>query len=163
MVAKMRPARAIVAILSVLVCLAAKAGDMPDSQFTPGATDPAVTQDNIAQTICIPGYTKTVRPPTSYTNRLKREQLDTYYKGQGEMRSVEEDHLIPLTAGGHPTAVENLWPQAYAGPYDAHYKDRCEVATGRAICQGSIGLVDAQQGFAVNWIDWCKQLIGDTQ
>lgn len=79
------------------------------------------------------------------------------------MREVEEDHLIPLTAGGHPTAVENLWPQAYGSKYDASYKDRCEVATGRAICQNSIGLLDAQKGFAVNWIEWCKQLIGDAQ
>ena len=87
-------------LVGVLVrCLTATAGDRPDPTFTPGATDPAVTQENISLTICVPGYTKTVRPPASYTNRLKREQLDTYYKGQGEMRDVEEDHLIPLTVG----------------------------------------------------------------
>jgi len=77
------------------------------------------------------------------------------------MNSVEEDHLVPLTVGGHPTATENLWPQAYGGQYNAHYKDRCERAAGRAVCQGSIGLVGAQRGFAVNWIDWCKQLLGE--
>ena len=76
---------------------------------------------------------------------------------------MELDHLIPLTAGGHPTAQENLWPQIYGGKYDASYKDRCEAATGTAICQGSVGLVEAQKGFAVNWIEWCKQLLGDTK
>ena len=150
-------------IVGIAKCLAAHAGDLPDPQYTPGATNPAVTQDNIAQTICVPGYTRTVRPPAAYTNRLKRDQLNTYYKGQGDMRSVEEDHLIPLNVGGHPTAAENLWPQAYGSKYDASYKDRCEVAAGRAVCQGNIGLVDAQRNFAVNWIEWCKQLIGDSQ
>jgi hypothetical protein len=35
-----------------------------------------VTQDNIDSTICVPGFTKTIRPPARYTSRLKREQLD---------------------------------------------------------------------------------------
>src|SRR5664279_936918 len=46
-------------------------GNLPDSSCTPGAMDPKVTQDNIDQTICVSGYTKTVRPPVSYTNSLK--------------------------------------------------------------------------------------------
>ncbi len=150
-------------IAGLAICLTANAGDLPDPIHTPGAVDPAVTQDNIQQTICVPGYTKTVRPPASYTNRIKRELLDTYYKGQGDMRSVELDHLIPLNAGGHPTAVENLWPQSYDGEYDASYKDRCEAATGMAICQGNVGLVEAQKGFAADWIEWCKQLMEDTK
>jgi hypothetical protein len=149
--------------VGLAVCLTAEAGDLPNPLRTPGALDPAVTQDNISQTICVPGYTRTVRPPASYTNRIKREQLDTYYKGQGEMSSVELDHLIPLNAGGHPTSPENLWPQAYGSEYDASYKDRCEVATGRAICQGGVSLVEAQKGFSVNWIEWCKRLLGDSQ
>jgi hypothetical protein len=62
-----------------------------------------------------------------------------------------------------PTAAENLWPQAYGSKYDASYKDRGEVAAGSMVCQGNIGLVDAQRNFAVNWIEWCKQLIGDSQ
>jgi hypothetical protein len=49
----------------------------------------------------------------------------------------------------------------FGGEYDASFKDRCEVATGRAICQGSVGLVEAQKGFSVNWIEWCKRLLGD--
>ena len=32
-----------------------------NSMLTPGATNPAVTQSNVATTICRPGYTKTVR------------------------------------------------------------------------------------------------------
>lgn len=160
----MKPIAKIVAALTAYIVgfsisLTADAGGLPDSLHTPGAVDPAVTQDNIDQTICVPGYTKTVRPRTSYTSGIKRELLNNSYKGQGERRLVELDHLIPLIAGGHPTSPENLWPQPYGGEYDARYKDRCEVTTGRAICQGSVGLVEAQKGFSVNWIEWCKQLM----
>ena len=153
------------AILAIALCLAIPvwASDLPDPALTPGAISPDVTQENIQTTICVHGYTKTIRPPASYTNHLKRQQLDTYYKDQGDMNTVEEDHLVPLIAGGHPTAAENLWPQSYNGEYDASYKDTCEVATGVAICNGSIKLSEAQHGFMTNWIDWCKQLIGDAK
>jgi hypothetical protein len=35
---------------------------LPDSKCTPGSTNAAVTQNNIKDTICVRGYTKTVRP-----------------------------------------------------------------------------------------------------
>lgn len=150
-------------IVGFAICLSVEAGGLPDSRQTPGTADPAVTQDNIGLTICVPGYTKTVRPPTSYTNRIKRELLETNYKGREEIDSVQLDHLIPLNVGGHPTSRENLWLQSYSDEHDASYKDRCEVATGRAVCQGRVGLIEAQKGFSVNWIEWCKQLMGGTQ
>src|SRR3954464_6160885 len=46
-----------------------------DPVRTPGLTDPRVTQDNIQTTICVSGYTATVRPTSGYTNRVKKEQL----------------------------------------------------------------------------------------
>src|SRR5260221_5126503 len=36
---------------------------MPDPNCTPGAINSEVTQDTIDQTICHPGFTKTIRPP----------------------------------------------------------------------------------------------------
>src|SRR5262245_60365030 len=51
---------------------------LPDPACTPGATDPRVTQANIQVTICRSGYTRTVRPPTSYTEPLKRELMQRY-------------------------------------------------------------------------------------
>ena len=47
---------------------------LPDPICTPGVVNPKVTQDNIQKTICVSGYTKTIRPPVSYTNKLKLEQ-----------------------------------------------------------------------------------------
>jgi len=36
---------------------------LPNSHVTPGALNPSVTQANIHSTICVRGYTKTIRPP----------------------------------------------------------------------------------------------------
>ena len=43
--------------------------------LTPGVVNPDVTQATIAATICRRGWTRTIRPPVSYTNELKRKGL----------------------------------------------------------------------------------------
>ena len=70
---------------------------LPIHAITPGAIDPGVNQENIASTICVIGYTKTVRPPVSYTNALKFKQLSGSYSryGSTNMKLFEEDHLSP--------------------------------------------------------------------
>jgi hypothetical protein len=46
----------------------------PDPTLTPGAINPDITQATIAATICNPRWsTKTIRPPASYTNTLKKQ------------------------------------------------------------------------------------------
>ena len=66
-------------LISLLVLLPfgadAASFTLPIRALTPGAIDPVVTQKNIGSTICVVGYTKTVRPPVSYTNALKFKQL----------------------------------------------------------------------------------------
>ena len=47
----------------------------PDPETTPGVTNSEVTQANIQQTICVKGWTATVRPPQSYTGTVKKQQL----------------------------------------------------------------------------------------
>jgi len=49
--------------------------------------NPAVTQATIAATICVAGYTATIRPPTSVTNRIKAHQIAAY--GYGTVRERE--------------------------------------------------------------------------
>ncbi len=78
------------------------AGDLPYSRITPGAIDPNITQDNIQETVCVKGYTKTVRPPAYYTNKLKKSQLREYGFADQNPKHYEEDHLIPLNIGGAP-------------------------------------------------------------
>jgi len=134
--------------LSTSACVSI--GGLPDRNCTPGAIDPRVTQDNIHQTICVSGYTTTVRPPTSYTTPLKVKQM-TAYGWTGSTSDYEEDHLIPLEVGGNPTDPNNLWPEPYAEPNGARDKDRVENLLHSRVCSGQMTLADAQSLIATNW------------
>jgi hypothetical protein len=127
---------------------------LPDPRCTPGAVNPAVTQADIATTICTSGWTATVRPPESYTEALKRQQM-ARYGDAGPLGSYEEDHLIPLEIGGSPTSPANLWPEPGASP---NPKDAVENAANEAVCRGTMTLAAAQQEMAANWIDLGRQL-----
>lgn len=151
--------RALIALL--LVAAPAFAWELPDAIQTPGTVNPAVTQDNIATTICVPGWTKTIRPPASYTNKVKASQLAAgAYASPQAPRTFEEDHLVSLEIGGHPTDPRNLWPQPWDGAYGAHAKDRLENYLHRAVCSGRITLAEAQAAVSSNWIQAYQKYIG---
>lgn len=109
--------------------------------LTPGALNPAVTQATIRTTICRHGWTRTIRPPVSYTNELKRRQLAAW-KLPGTLRDYQEDHFISLELGGHPTDERNLWPEPR--PY-AEAVDKLENELNRLVCAGTMTLRDAQE------------------
>ena len=131
----------------------ALAGDLPDASLTPGAVDPSINQNNIQQTICVRGYTKTVRPPAYYTNGLKKRQIREYGYADHNPKHYEEDHLIPLSLGGNPTDEHNLWPEPRNSEWGANKKDQLEFVLYRMVCRGEIGLQEAQQAISTNWID----------
>ena len=138
----------------------------PDPAITPGAANPQVTQQNIKDNICNRHWsTKLIRPPAEYTSRLKRKQLreygDTVHQARAQLinpntgkvdttRCVahsdnpacyEEDHLIPLEDGGHPTDPRNLFPEPYNTHVGgvimgAHQKDVVEGFIHDEICYG---------------------------
>jgi hypothetical protein len=111
-----------------------------DPVRTPGVLNPDVSQETIAVTICVPGWTKTVRPPTDYTNALKLRQMRAYGL-TGPPSAFQEDHLISLELGGHPTDPRNLWPEPY--PRAARV-DMIENELNAKVCSGSMSLSDAQ-------------------
>jgi len=112
-----------------------------DAVRTPGVLNPDVTQATIATTICVRGWTATVRPATTYTNALKLRQLGEYGLA-GPASDYQEDHLISLELGGHPTDPRNLWPEPY--PRAARV-DRIENELNDAVCGGSLSLAEAQR------------------
>lgn len=127
---------------------------LQNKKITPGVLNKDVTQENIATTVCKSGWTATIRPTVTYTNKLKEEQLKTtylsYIKIWGtEMSAYEEDHLISLQLGGDPKDPKNLFPQPYAGN-NARKKDVVETALKRLVCSGKIKLKDAQKAI-LNW------------
>jgi len=111
-----------------------------DPVRTPGVLNPDVTQATIGATICVSGWTRTVRPPTEYTNALKRKQMRAYHE-TGAESAYQEDHLISLELGGHPTDPRNLWPEPYPR---ASRVDTIENDLNRQVCDGSLTLADAQ-------------------
>jgi hypothetical protein len=123
-------------------------GELPDAACTPGAVNPDVTQANINQTICVSGYTATIRPPASYTNKLKAQQMQAY-GFTDSIRAHEEDHLISLELGGAPSDAKNLWPEPHASP---NPKDKVENFLHAAVCGGRITLTEAQHRIATNWM-----------
>jgi hypothetical protein len=108
---------------------------------TPGVLNPDVRQETIGETICVSGWTRTIRPPTDYTSALKVEQMNEYGLGGGPS-GYQEDHLISLELGGHPTDRRNLWPQPR--PH-AEEVDRIENELNRLVCSGEITLAEGQR------------------
>ncbi len=131
---------------------------LPDKGCTPGDIDPKVTQDNIQSTICVSGYTKTVRPPVTYTNNLKVKQIQEYSYSDTSLKDYEEDHLIPLEVGGNPTSEANLWPEPYTVTLNAHEKDKVENYLHEQVCSGKLSLQQAQLQIASNWEEIYKTL-----
>jgi hypothetical protein len=123
----------------------------PDPVCTPGSVDPRVTQDNISTTICVRGYTTTVRPLSTYTHDLKVRQIAEYGYADTSLAAYEEDHLIPLELGGHPSDPRNLWPQPRSGSHPAAKKDVVENSLHSKVCAGIMTLAAAQVAIATNW------------
>jgi hypothetical protein len=123
---------------------------LPDLDCTPGALNRSVRQRNIKRTICVPNWTDTVRPPTSYTNKLKVHGIADYEYKDKVLGHYEEDHLIPLAVGGSPRSAKNLWPERYKGKFGARTKDKLERFLHDRVCDGEIRLAKARRAFR----DW---------
>src|SRR3954449_5395343 len=136
---------AVVLICAVLVVFGHGRGHdahsiLADPVRTPGVLNPDVTQANIRSTICRHGWTATIRPPTDYTNGLKRRQMRAYGE-TGSLSGYQEDHLISLELGGDPTDPRNLWPEPYPRAAEV---DRIENDLNARVCSGSLALAEAQ-------------------
>lgn len=113
---------------------------LPDPTITPGALNARVRQTTIKKTICKSGWTRTIRPPTSYTNALKIQQM-VLYEESGSPSDYEEDHFIPLELGGAPRNPKNLWPEPHA---QSKLSDPLETQLKRKVCRGAMTLRKAR-------------------
>jgi hypothetical protein len=124
---------------------------LPDPVCTPGTYNPDVTQSTIGSTICVSGWTATVRPPTSYTNALKAQGIIDYGYSDTSMSDYEEDHMVPLELGGAPRDPGNLWPEPHYGTKTSYTKDGIETKLKNAVCSGRITLAAARTAIRTNW------------
>ena len=151
--------RTYVALLFALTQHLAMAGDLPDASMTPGSIDATINQSNIQTTVCVRGYTKTVRPPAYFTNKLKKKQMVAYGYADTNPAHFEEDHLIPLSIGGNPSDPANLWPQPRLSEWDAEKKDILEFKLYKLVCEGAVTLDDARHQISTNWIETYKRYV----
>jgi hypothetical protein len=128
---------------------------LPDSVCTPGEVR---TKD--ANNICHGGGTKQFRPPSSFTNALKRQQLIAYGYADTNPADYEEDHLISLEIGGSGADPKNLWPEPHAGKDNSFDKDKVENWMHRQICSGAMTPEAAQRGISTDWRRYLPQLNG---
>ncbi|WP_037570930.1 hypothetical protein [Phaeacidiphilus oryzae] len=124
---------------------------LPDPVCTPGSYNPDVTQATIGSTICVSGWTTTVRPPTTYTNPLKEQGITDYGYSDTSMSDYEEDHLVPLELGGSPRDPGNLWPEPHYGTQTSYTKDGVETKLKNAVCAGTITLSAARSAIRTDW------------
>jgi hypothetical protein len=125
-----------------------------------GAPNPDVNQAIIHQTICVPGWTTTVRPATSYTNGVKLKLMLEQGLASSEASRYELDHFVPLALGGHPRDPRNLWLQLWDGEWGARTKDRLEVKMKTLVCSGRLTLDAAQQAVRLNWRSAYRLYVG---
>jgi hypothetical protein len=125
-----------------------------DLRCTPGAFNPAVTQATIQSTICVSGWTNTIRPPSSFTTQMKNEQKPEYGEANVPDGNLEEDHLVPLELGGNPHDPSNLWPEprdSMAPGQGAETKDQEESSLKDKVCHGQMTLDAARQKMLADW------------
>jgi len=67
----------------------------------------------------VQGWTATIRPPRSYTDKVKRQQLKAVRFMDKNPAHYEEDHFISLEPGGNPRDTKNLWPEMWGTPGDS--------------------------------------------
>lgn len=151
----------------IILSAAALAAGVP---AVPGATNPAVTQDNLEKTICNktlygvdgqpvpldeagkptePGFTWVhwQRPPTSYTNAIKYQLMDAAGIPRSQSGKFELDHRDAIEDAGDPKSKFNLWLQPWTGAWNAHMKDALENFIHRQICDGSIKMINGKPTF----------------
>lgn len=154
----MRAIFAVAAVLSAVTGAAAR--DLPNAAQTPGAINPAVTPESMRTTICVPGWTKTIRPPTAYTNNIKKRLMAAARIPWSRRSAYELDHAYPLTLGGAPRDPRNLWLQKWTGRRGAHAKDRLEQELNRRTCRGALRLDQARGLIMPDWISGYRAIFG---
>ena len=136
----------------VAASIDAAAADPPDSVAQRSEVLNAdVRQDTISSTICVAGYTASIRPSSSYTQGVKFKLMQAQSIPRADASGYELDHRIPLALGGHPRALANLMLQPWDGERGAKKKDRLERALQRMVCNGTLALDQARDAIFSDW------------
>lgn len=133
-------------LLHLLLITAALADPLPNLYFTPGVARTDITQ----QQICATKWRKDAR----FVDEAMKKKIFKEYSfpllDKDPRCPCEIDHLISRELGG-ASALQNLWVQSYSGDWNAHMKDRLENRLHSDVCNGLVGLQDAQKSIVADW------------
>src|SRR6185503_8678228 len=105
--------------------------------------------------VCVSGYASSVRD-------VPESEKDAVYARYGIPHvpyQHEVDHLVSLELGGS-NAIDNLWPEPYAGRWGARTKDVLENRLHELVCSGQLRLGLAQRLEARNWVAAYRRFVG---
>jgi hypothetical protein len=133
-------------VLSLAACATAAAG----AWTLPNASTPGAIVSSDPATVCVRGYSRTVRPPYDYAWRKFRVRVFRAYGISHEQwHDYTIDHDVPLSLGGAPEDLRNVWPEPKA---EAKRKDEVEDELLAAACyRHTMTLAAAQAAIARNW------------
>lgn len=140
----------LVLIITALTIPKAWAGDLPDPKLTPG-----VMRNVDLKTLCTTS-TKAVRLTTPAMKSAVYKAYGIKPRHAPECTGTghscyEIDHKYALEDAGDDD-VNNLWPQAYDGAWNAHQKDKLENLIHKKLCAGELTIPQGQQ-LLDNWTD----------
>jgi hypothetical protein len=142
---KLATVAVVVYVLLAVVALMLAASSAAKSE---PVADPAVTQETLSATVCVPGYTKSIRHRARHLSRLKLALMAEAGLSPEVKAEFRLDHVLPLTLGGNPRDLTNLALQPLALSYR---KDRIERKLGCLVCTGQISLQEAQSAILDDW------------
>jgi hypothetical protein len=148
----------LLASLALALSFSSWAFDLSAPMSTVGEINFNRAQENIQNTMCLNGYSKTTRPHTHFTNNLKKRQLCEYSYIDTNPKYYEEVHLIPPTFGGNLNTPRKLWPKLQIIAWDAGKKDQLKFVTYRMVCVQDISLAEIRHAMAANLVEAWKKL-----
>jgi hypothetical protein len=144
-------------ILVVFLLLAAlvyaRAGDLPNPELTPGVVAPHCDLAKACGTKWGKDHrfvTAAMKAAVFKSYRFSGNQDKRCDNPDSKTRRCEIDHSISRELCGADD-VKNLWPQPYAGVWNATMKDTLENRLHEMVCAHQITLAAAQKAIATNW------------
>jgi hypothetical protein len=120
-------------------------GAEPDRRCSPGAYYSGLTKTVLCSSSF---HTSSIRNVSQATKHAVEAEYGLATRAYGS--SLEIDHVVPLETGGS-NLIANLFPEKVDAYPGYRLKDKLENAAHAWVCQGKIGLRDAQRKIATDW------------
>ena len=148
---KATPLALLAGALALLAGCASKPAPAPQPGVPPEVLKAAVTPETVQQTICVPAYAASVAPSAAVDHSLTMALMQRAGIEQALAGSYVLDRRVPIALGGHPTKAANLQLLEWGGEYGEKRKQALERRLQLMVCEGKLGLREAQAAIYPDW------------